>query len=220
MEEAVAVTECRMVLEGLCAATAVGWTSGTGMVFIGLAAVRGVRRTAGDSAERDTHRRALIACAAAGGAHGHRPARQRAMSLPSRRTPGQMRLWSSLMVCGICPGADARVTEREGGHGVDEAGDRRGRRAEAAGGAVTALLAVAACAGHATKAELPWWAVLAVAVSTAGPAGWTGARMGGRRGHRDEPVPPGDHLPGHPAPNADHIHAPGPARLKPPSSMR
>lgn len=46
-----------------------------------------------------------------------------------------------------------------------------------------ALLAVAACGGHATKAGLPWWAVLAVAVSTLGLAGWTrrpAARAGGR----------------------------------------
>jgi hypothetical protein len=124
------------------------------------------------------------------------------------------------MVGGICLGVDARVSEREGGHGVDEAGDRRVRRTEAAGGAATALLAVAACAGHATKAELPWWAVLAVAVSTAGLAGWTGARMGGRRGPREEPVPPGGHLPVHPGPGTDHAHAPEFARLKPPSRMR
>ncbi len=127
------------------------------------------------------------------------------------------------MVCGICPAADARASECEGGHGVDEAGDRRVRRADAAGGAVTALLAVAACAGHATKAELPWWAVLAVAVSTAGLAGWTGARMGGRRGPRDEPLPSAEHVPAHPGPGAarpEHLTAPGPARLNPPSRMR
>ncbi|WP_306970989.1 hypothetical protein [Streptomyces afghaniensis] len=99
---------------------------------------------------------------------------------------------------------------------MDEAGDRRIRRVEAAGGAVTALLAVAACAGHATKAELPWWAVLAVAASTAGLAGWTGARMGGQRGPRDEPVPPGEQPPCHPAPGTGHPdHTTAPARLTP-----
>ncbi|MFF8673295.1 hypothetical protein [Streptomyces sp. NPDC015242] len=104
---------------------------------------------------------------------------------------------------------------------MDQVGDRRVRRAEAAGGAVTALLAVAACAGHATKAELPWWAVLAVAVSTAGLAGWTGARMGGRRGPRSEPLPPGE--PGRAASGTvpwEHVTVPGPERLKPPSRMR
>ncbi|MEU6468309.1 hypothetical protein ACIP4Q_04480 [Streptomyces massasporeus] len=56
---------------------------------------------------------------------------------------------------------------------MDETGRRPARRAGLPGGAVTALLAVAACAGHATKADLPWWAVLAVAVSAVGLAGWT-----------------------------------------------
>jgi hypothetical protein len=69
---------------------------------------------------------------------------------------------------------------------VDEARVRRVRRAETTGGAVTGLLAVASCAGHATKAELPWWAVLAVAVSTVGLAGWTGVHLGRRHGGRDE----------------------------------
>ncbi|MER7900796.1 hypothetical protein ABTX62_33150 [Streptomyces sp. NPDC096046] len=74
---------------------------------------------------------------------------------------------------------------------MDETRHRPVRRAELAGGAVTALLALAAFAGHATKTGLPWWAVLAVAVSTAGLAGWTGARIG-RRGPRDEPLDLGD----------------------------
>ncbi|MFH8496289.1 hypothetical protein [Streptomyces coeruleorubidus] len=69
---------------------------------------------------------------------------------------------------------------------MDDARDRRVRRAEATGGAVTGLLAIASCAGHATKADLPWWAVLAVAVSTAGLVGWTGTHLGRRRGERDE----------------------------------
>ncbi|GGT74048.1 hypothetical protein GCM10010256_35910 [Streptomyces coeruleorubidus] len=78
---------------------------------------------------------------------------------------------------------------------MDDARDRRVRRAEATGGAVTALLAVASCAGHATKADLPWWAVLAVAVSTAGLVGWTGAHLGRRRGGYDvaAPEPPDVH---------------------------
>jgi hypothetical protein len=70
----------------------------------------------------------------------------------------------------------------EGEQHVGETRHRPVRRAELTGGAGTALLAVAAFAGHATKAGLPWWAVLAVAVSTAGLAGWTGAHLGrGRR---------------------------------------
>ncbi len=75
---------------------------------------------------------------------------------------------------------------------MDETRHRPTRRAGLTGGAVTALLAVAACAGHATKAELPWWAVLAVTVSTVSLAGWTGAQIGRRRGPRDEPPEPGE----------------------------
>ncbi|MFF7312007.1 hypothetical protein [Streptomyces sp. NPDC008137] len=69
---------------------------------------------------------------------------------------------------------------------MEETGRRPARWAGLPGGVVTALLAVAACAGHATKTGLPWWAVLAVAVSTVGLAGWTrrpdrpSARAGGR----------------------------------------
>ncbi|MBB6074347.1 hypothetical protein [Streptomyces paradoxus] len=69
---------------------------------------------------------------------------------------------------------------------MDETRQGPARRSGLAGGVVTAVLAVAACAGHATKADLPWWAVLAVAVSTVGLAGWTrrpdrpSARAGGR----------------------------------------
>lgn len=74
----------------------------------------------------------------------------------------------------------------KGEQDVDETRQGPARWPGLAGGAVTALLAVAACAGHATKAGLPWWAVLAVAVSTVGLAGWTrrpdrpSARAGGR----------------------------------------
>ncbi|MEV3967547.1 hypothetical protein AB0K68_05320 [Streptomyces sp. NPDC050698] len=56
---------------------------------------------------------------------------------------------------------------------VDETRGRSAGRAEVIGGVATALLAVAAFAGHATQAGLPWWAVSAVAVSTVGLAGWT-----------------------------------------------
>ncbi|MGA5899046.1 hypothetical protein [Streptomyces venetus] len=84
---------------------------------------------------------------------------------------------------------------------MDETGHRR--RARLTGGAVTALLAVAACAGHATKAEIPWWAVLAVAVSAAGLAGWTGARTGRRR-PRDEFPEPGEQVFGTHALRAPH----------------
>ncbi|PPS73341.1 hypothetical protein [Streptomyces sp. 46] len=73
---------------------------------------------------------------------------------------------------------------------MDEARRRSARRAELAGGVITSLLAFSAFAGLATKAGLPWWAVLAVAVSTVGLAGWTrrpdrpAARAGGRIGER------------------------------------
>jgi hypothetical protein len=61
----------------------------------------------------------------------------------------------------------------KGEQDVEEARRRSARRAELTGGVVTSLLAVAAFAGLATKAGLPWWAGLAVAVSTVGLAGWT-----------------------------------------------
>ncbi|WP_369194773.1 hypothetical protein [Streptomyces djakartensis] len=90
---------------------------------------------------------------------------------------------------------------------MDETRHRSARRAGPAGGAVTALLAVAACAGHATKTGLPWWAVLAVVISTVGLAGWTGARIGRRPAPRDELFASGAHMP---AP--DPLHSPGPRR--------
>ncbi|WP_159038804.1 hypothetical protein [Streptomyces sp. NRRL B-1140] len=77
---------------------------------------------------------------------------------------------------------------------MDQTRERSARRAELTGGVVTALLAVAAFAGLATTAGLPWWAVLAVAVSTVGLSGWTrrpdrpaaraGEPIGGRDGER------------------------------------
>ncbi|GGW96801.1 hypothetical protein GCM10010383_28210 [Streptomyces lomondensis] len=99
---------------------------------------------------------------------------------------------------------------------VDET-HRPTRRAGLTGGAVTALLAVAACAGHATKAELPWWAVLAVAVSTVSLAGWTGAQIGRRRGPRDEFPEPGEPVPGPyplrtPRPQGSETESPLPMR--------
>ncbi|WP_344367735.1 hypothetical protein [Streptomyces indiaensis] len=69
---------------------------------------------------------------------------------------------------------------------MDETRERSVRRAELTGGVATALLGVAGLAGLATQAGLPWWAVLAVAVSTVGLAGWTrrpdrpSARAGGQ----------------------------------------
>ncbi|MBR8638419.1 hypothetical protein KEF29_01790 [Streptomyces tuirus] len=104
----------------------------------------------------------------------------------------------------------SRAYERagEGDQDVDET--RHRRRAGLTGGAVTALLAVAACAGHATKAEIPWWAVLAVAVSAAGLAGWTGAQIGRRRGPRDEHPEPGEQLFG-----THSIRTPHPEHLSP-----
>lgn len=83
------------------------------------------------------------------------------------------------------------IEQANGDHDVDETRHRTVQRAGLIGGAVPALLAVAACAGHATKAEIPWWAVLAVAVSTVGLAGRTGAHTG--RSHpegREAEAPP------------------------------
>ncbi|MET9758916.1 hypothetical protein ABZ016_07655 [Streptomyces sp. NPDC006372] len=100
------------------------------------------------------------------------------------------------------------IARAKGDQDVDETRHRR-----CAGGAVTALLAVAACAGHATTADIPWWAVLAVAVSTAGLVGWTGARTGRRRGPRDEFPETGEQLFGthpHGAPHSEHLSSRGP----------
>ncbi|MER7477869.1 hypothetical protein ABTX60_09430 [Streptomyces sp. NPDC126510] len=75
---------------------------------------------------------------------------------------------------------------------MDDTRRRSARGAELTGGVVTALLAVAAFAGLATTAGLPWWAVLAVAVSTVGLSGWTrrpdrpAARAGGPIAERGE----------------------------------
>ncbi|MFJ8591582.1 hypothetical protein [Streptomyces sp. NPDC093598] len=77
---------------------------------------------------------------------------------------------------------------------MDETRHRPVRRAGPTGGAVTALLAVAAFAGHATTAGLPWWAVLAVAVSTAGLAGWTNAHLGRGRRPRGDSTEPGEQM--------------------------
>ncbi|MFD5335565.1 hypothetical protein [Streptomyces hawaiiensis] len=93
---------------------------------------------------------------------------------------------------------------------MDETRHRPVRRAELAGGAGTALLAVAAFAGHATTAGLPWWAVLAVAVSTAGLVGWTGAHLGRGRRPRDDSTDHGEQIPG-----AYPLRAPHPERLPP-----
>jgi hypothetical protein len=101
----------------------------------------------------------------------------------------------------------------EGEQHVDETRHRPVRRAELTGGAGTALLAVAAFAGHATKAGLPWWAVLAVAVSTAGLAGWTGAHFGRGRRPWEESTEPGEQILGThplPAPHPEHLPPQGP----------
>ncbi|WP_328346192.1 hypothetical protein [Streptomyces violaceus] len=103
------------------------------------------------------------------------------------------------------------IAQAKGDHDVDETRHRPVRSAGLIGGTVPALLAVAACAGHATKAEIPWWAVLAVAVSTAGLAGRTGAHIG--HGPRDEPPDPGGHMPGthpHRTPHPEHLPVRGP----------
>ncbi|APU44490.1 hypothetical protein BSL84_17095 [Streptomyces sp. TN58] len=47
-----------------------------------------------------------------------------------------------------------------------------------------------ACGG--VMADLPLWAVVAVASLTAGLAGWTGAQMGRQRGIRKEVLEPGE----------------------------
>ncbi|MGW8884629.1 hypothetical protein [Streptomyces sp. NPDC055749] len=72
--------------------------------------------------------------------------------------------------------------------------DWRIRRAELAGAVVTALFAVVAFVSYGVKADLPWWAVVAVALLTAGFAGWTGAQIGRRRGIRNAALEPGENV--------------------------
>lgn len=76
---------------------------------------------------------------------------------------------------------------------VDESGrDGRLRRAGLASGSVTALLAVAAVVALGLEADLPWWAVTAAALLTAGFAFWTGARIGRRESIQDQALEPGE----------------------------
>ncbi|MEV0692672.1 hypothetical protein [Streptomyces sp. NPDC050388] len=70
--------------------------------------------------------------------------------------------------------------------------DGRLQLAGLSGAAVTALLAVVPVVGFGLKASLPWWAVAATVLLTAGFAGWTGAQIGRRRGIRKEVLEPGE----------------------------
>ncbi|WP_330480448.1 hypothetical protein [Streptomyces sp. NBC_00724] len=75
---------------------------------------------------------------------------------------------------------------------VGKGRDRRIRRARSFGAAATAFLAVVAVVGFGAKAGLPWWAVVAGALLTAGLAGWTGAQIGRQHGIRNEVLEPGE----------------------------
>ncbi|AWI31211.1 hypothetical protein E3E14_25065 [Streptomyces sp. ICN441] len=49
-----------------------------------------------------------------------------------------------------------------------------------------------AVVGTGIRADLPWWAVAAAALPTAGLGGWTGAQIGRQRGIRNEVLEPGE----------------------------
>ncbi|KUO16172.1 hypothetical protein AQJ91_37790 [Streptomyces dysideae] len=49
-----------------------------------------------------------------------------------------------------------------------------------------------AVGGFGIRLGLPWWAMAAVCVPTAGLAAWTGVRIGRRRGIRDQALEPGE----------------------------
>ncbi|MET9805091.1 hypothetical protein [Streptomyces halstedii] len=74
--------------------------------------------------------------------------------------------------------------------------ERRLQCAALSGAAAMAVLATAASVALGTKGGLPWWVVAAVGVVTAGLAGWTGVRIGRRRGIRDEVLEPGEQVVG------------------------
>ncbi|MFF1460372.1 hypothetical protein [Streptomyces sp. NPDC058330] len=89
------------------------------------------------------------------------------------------------------------------------------------GAAGTAVLAVVAVAGLGMKAGLPWWLLAAVALLTAGLAGWTGARIGRRDGIRDEVLEPGDQVLGtYTVRPPSTQHAPPPAHEGPQYQLR
>ncbi|WFB05656.1 hypothetical protein LRS74_00475 [Streptomyces sp. LX-29] len=75
---------------------------------------------------------------------------------------------------------------------MNESVVRRILPAELAVAVLTALLGVVAVVGAGMKVDLPWWALAAVALPTAGFAGWTGAQIGRRRGIRNEVLEPGE----------------------------
>lgn len=75
---------------------------------------------------------------------------------------------------------------------VDEGQGWHIGRARLYGAVVAALLAVLAVVGFGIKADLPLWAVVAVALLTAGLAGWTGAQIGRQRGIRNGVLEPGE----------------------------
>ncbi|MEV7221825.1 hypothetical protein ACFT5D_18715 [Streptomyces sp. NPDC057144] len=75
---------------------------------------------------------------------------------------------------------------------MSQESDRRIRLARLFGAAVTAFLAVIAVVGFGIQADLPWWAMGAGALLTAGLAGWAGAQIGRQRGIRNEVLEPGE----------------------------
>ncbi|WP_405710952.1 hypothetical protein OG264_19145 [Streptomyces xanthophaeus] len=75
---------------------------------------------------------------------------------------------------------------------MDEVQERRILRARLSGAAGTALLAAVVVVGFGVKADLPLWAVVALTLLTAGPAGWTGAQLGRQRGLREQVLEPGE----------------------------
>ncbi|WPO70365.1 MULTISPECIES: hypothetical protein [unclassified Streptomyces] len=78
---------------------------------------------------------------------------------------------------------------------LDVEGSGQGERPRSAGltsAVATALLAVTAVLGFGVKSDLPWWAMLAVGLLTAGFAGWAGSKSGRREGVRDAVLAPGE----------------------------
>ncbi|WP_265291943.1 hypothetical protein [Streptomyces sp. SHP 1-2] len=71
-------------------------------------------------------------------------------------------------------------------------GDRRLRRAELGGAAATVAAAEVAVVAACLQASLPWWAVVGAALVVAGPAGWTGLRIGRRAGVRARSLEAGE----------------------------
>ncbi|MFE2126978.1 hypothetical protein [Streptomyces amritsarensis] len=75
---------------------------------------------------------------------------------------------------------------------MDEVQERRILRARLSGAARTALPAVVAIVGLGAIGDLPLWAVVTVALLTAGTADWAGAQLGRQRGLREQVLEPGE----------------------------